>query len=65
MSATLKDGRYSIDIDNEDCADSILFRVPNPEAPANLWPGRSNDTRKLGFALIRLDLIESDACVNG
>ncbi len=61
MSATLKDGIYCIDVDNKDCADSILFCVPNPEAPANLWPGLSNDTRKLGLALVRLDVIESDA----
>jgi hypothetical protein len=60
MSATLKDGRYCLDIDNKDGADFISFRVPNPEAPANLWPGLSNDTRKLGLALIRMDLIESD-----
>jgi hypothetical protein len=65
MSAILKDGRYCINIDNRDGADSILFRVPNPEAPANLWPGLSNDTRKLGLALIRLDLIESDPCSQG
>lgn len=61
MSATLKDGRYCVDINNEDSADFILFRIPNPEAPANLWPGLATDTRKLGLALIRLDLIESDA----
>jgi hypothetical protein len=61
MSATHKSARYSVHIDNKEGADFILFRIPNPEAPAKLWPDQSDDTRKLGVALIRFDLIESDA----
>jgi phosphoglycerol transferase len=64
MSSTTQGGKYRIDIDNEDRADFIAFHIPSPEAPAKLWPGLSDDTRKLGLALIRLDLIESDATGN-
>ena len=47
---------YDTTIDNPDGADSMVFRIPNPQAPSDRWPGQIYDNRLLGMALMRLQV---------
>jgi hypothetical protein len=49
---------YQTEIANDDLADSITLNIPNSQSPARLWPGRSDDHRRLGLALVRIEIFE-------
>lgn len=53
--------RYRIPIANPDGAsDAIVLAIPDPVAPSRLWPGRSEDTRRLGLGLVRLRILAGE-----
>ncbi|CCJ07931.1 glycosyltransferase [Methylocystis sp. SC2] len=56
MCAEINDEIYTVKIHNDDAADFILFRIPNPKSPAELR--RSNDRRRLGIGLAQLEIVE-------
>jgi phosphoglycerol transferase len=58
IAMTCRPSVYRVDINNVDRADTIVFSIPNPRAPSELYPGKSSDQRKLGIALTRLVVID-------
>lgn len=52
---------YRVDIDNSVGADSIIFNIPNPQAPSKLFPQNSDDDRSLGIGLVRLGLLDAES----
>jgi phosphoglycerol transferase len=57
LSARLRAARYEVALDNQDAARVLEFHIPKPARPADHKPG-SGDTRQLGLALVRLDIVE-------
>lgn len=56
MSARLRAARYTVVLANPGGARSLVFHMPEVRSPAS--QGRSKETRRLGLALVRLDIIE-------
>ena len=56
MSAEITDEVYTAKIRNDDAADFIRFRIPNPKSPKELHG--SSDQRRLGIGLVRLEIVE-------
>jgi FkbM family methyltransferase len=45
---------YQVACANQGRSRTLELIVPSPAAPAEIWPGRSTDTRRLGVALTRM-----------
>lgn len=56
MSARLRACRYEVPMHNPGAARSLVFHIPNARSPASI-DARSRETRRLGIALVRLDII--------
>lgn len=48
---------YEVACVNKSQSRSLEIIVPNPTAPADLWPDRSSDTRRLGVALTHMRIL--------
>jgi Glycosyl transferase family 2 len=57
LSARWRACRYAIDLSNETRSRRLRLELPAVHVPA-LHDGRSSDTRRLGIALVRLDILE-------
>jgi GT2 family glycosyltransferase len=50
-------GCYRIPFTNPEGADTLVLRIPKPVSPSKLWPGKSDDHRALGLALVQLKIV--------
>ncbi len=57
LSARTRACRYRVGLRSGPDAHSLVFEIPNPASPASMNQ-RSQDTRRLGLALVRMDLVE-------
>jgi hypothetical protein len=58
MSARTRACRYRVPMVSGRDAHSLVFEIPNPCSPASM-DSRSQDTRRLGIGLLRLDIVDA------
>jgi phosphoglycerol transferase len=47
---------YAVDFEHNGRASLVEISIPHPIAPADLWPGKTEDKRKLGISLSSLKI---------